>query len=170
MTQEEMIEKYNDLYSYMATSGKKKNMEIFGNVMSDMFEWFVVNKQDAAEEFLDELCSVKWNNYLSANEANEIVSKMVPKAVWSYDIVIKALTDLGYTIEEEPAYNKYALWVVISSVYSDSAESIANIMGKTIDSVDNTDMLKACYKLAIDKLKDSDGKYNVRKYFLDDDE
>lgn len=169
MTSEEMIEKYHGLYDYMAQSGEKKNMELFGSVMSEMFEYLSINKPDLASDFLDELCAVKWKNYLSEKEASSIISNMTPKPIWNYDTVIQSLKELGLPIEEDPSYNSYALYVTISSIYSDSADSIAAIMGKTKDVVENSDMLKACYKLAIDKLKDSDGMFNARKYFLDDD-
>lgn len=169
MTQDEMLEKYHELYDYMAMSGEKKNMQTFGDVLTEMYEWFVANKQDMAKDLLDELCAVKWHNYLSKKEADDIVSSMMPKPIWAYDIVMKALTDLGYKTEEDPFYNTYALWVVVSMVYSDSADSIAYIMGKTKDTVDNTDLLKACYRLAIDKLKDGDNVFNVKRYFSDED-
>lgn len=169
MGQDGMIEKYHDLYDYMAMSGEKKNMQIFGDVMTEMYEWFATNKTDMAKDFLDELCAVKWHNYLSKKESDEIIAKMLPKPIWAYDTVIKALTDLGFSVEEDPYYNTYALWVTLSSIYSDSADTIANIMGKTKDTVENADMLKACYHLAIDKLKDGDNVFNVKRYFSDND-
>ena len=63
-------------------------------------------------------------------------------------------------------YNSYAMYVGISMKYSDSALTLAErVLKKSIAEVDELDMLKMCYYLAKDSLKDKDGVFNIRKYF-----
>jgi hypothetical protein len=53
----------------------------------------------------------------------------------------------------------------MNMVYSDSAKTIAKLLGKPLDEVDNEDMIVATYNLAVDKLTDEDGRFKVRLYF-----
>ena len=65
MTQEEMKQEFNALYNMMASSNKVENMHIFGEVHKKMFDWFVANKPDLAMEFLEELESIRWQQYVT---------------------------------------------------------------------------------------------------------
>ena len=50
--------------------------------------------------------------------------------------------------------------------YSDSASTIADIvLKKSLNEVDGSEMLRICYHLALDLLKDKDGVFDIRKYF-----
>lgn len=53
----------------------------------------------------------------------------------------------------------------MSMVYSDSSETIAAIIGKPVDEVETETMLTAVNNLALDKLTDKDGVFNIRTYF-----
>ena len=167
MNANEMREKYAMLYDYMANSNKTKYMKAFGNVMNDMMDWMITNKPELAMNEIEKLESIKWNNYLTTSEADEIVASMIPKAPWSKEAWSSAMDSLGFKKEEEPYYNSCALWTTMNMVYSDSAHTIASIMGKTIDEVPKEAMVKAAYGLAIDKLKDKDSFFSVRDYFLE---
>ena len=168
MSANEMREKYAMLYDYMANSNKTKYMKAFGNVMNDMMDWMIANKPDLAMDEIEKLESIKWNNYLTTNEAEEIVANMIPKAPWSREVWSQAMDSLGFPKEEEPYYNSCALWTTMNMIYSDSAHTIASIMGKTaIEEVPKEAMVKAAYGLAIDKLKDQDGVFEIRQYFLE---
>lgn len=153
------------LYEYMATSGNPAYMKAFGSVMNEMMQWMISNRQADAEEYIDKLCSIKWNNYLTTKEAERIVASMNPKAPWNREVWKQAMDSLGLPVGEPPYYNSCALWVVMNMIYSDSAESIARIMGKDLNSVDSADLVKAIYSLALDKLKDTDGHFSIRRYF-----
>ena len=123
------------------------------------------NKADAASEWIEKLGAIKWRNYLTPKEAEEIVANMVPKAAWSRDIWRQALTNNGLELEHEPMYNSCALWTTMNMIYSDSGKTIANIMGGDLDSVDQLELVKAIHALAVDKLTDEDGVFNIRRYF-----
>ena len=165
MNAQELKERYASLYDYMASSGNPEYMKVFGKVMNEMTDWFIANKPELAEEWIDKLGAIKWRNYLTQKEASDIVSRMEPKAPWSRETWMGAMDNLSLVHEEIPYYNSCALWAVMNMVYSDSAQSIASIMGKPLQEVPAEQMVKASHALALDKLKDKDGVFNVRKYF-----
>lgn len=100
-----------------------------------------------------------------AKEADKIVEAMNPKPVWDKEQLMEGLQKLELPTEEVPYFNDNALYVTVSMVYSDSAKTIANIIGKPLAEIDDDTMMKAIYSLAMDKLKDVDGKFSVRRYF-----
>lgn len=165
MEAKEMVEKFDNFYGIMKASKDVCNMKLFGDVMHEMFDWFVENKPELAEEWLSKLESIKWNNYLTAKEADKIVEAMNPKPVWDKEQLMEGLQKLELPTEEVPYFNDNALYVTVSMVYSDSAKTIANIIGKPLAEIDDDTMMKAIYSLAMDKLKDVDGKFSVRRYF-----
>jgi hypothetical protein len=164
---DDMMCRFERLYDQMSASGEVKNMRLFGSVMKEMFAWFVAYKADAAENWLEKLESMKWKNYLTKQEAEEIVSKMSPKCPWRRDVWASAMEANGYALEETPYYNSCALWVTMCMIYSDSSSSIHAIMkmaGGT-EGVSDKDFFAAVHMLALDKLKDADGVFDVRRYF-----
>lgn len=158
MTSEEMKNEFNALYNMMANSNKVENMHTFGNVLKEMFLWFVANKPAEAEEFLNKLESIRWKNFLTPKEAERIVGDMVPNAPWTRDQWKTTIEKHGYDLEHEPYYNKCALWTVMNMIMSDSSETLAKY-------IDKDKMFDAVYALALDKLRDKDAKFNVRTYF-----
>lgn len=166
MTQEEMKKEFESLYDMMASSNKVENMRTFGNVHKEMMDWFIANKPELAQEWLDKLSSIKWKNYLTPKEAEKIVAGMNPKAPWSRDVWSQAMKQLGLPTEEEPYYNPCALWVVMNQVYTDHAQTIAdNIIKKPLAEIPAEQIVPIIRALAIDLLKDKDNVYSVRKYF-----
>ena len=158
MTQEEMKNEFYALYNMMANSNKVENMRAFGNAHKEMMEWFIANKPDLAQEWIDKLSAIRWKNYLTPKEADSIVSKMEPKAPWTRDQWKAAMTQYGYPIDDEPHYNRCALYVVMNMIMSDSS----NTIGKYVS---EDDVFGIVHDLAVDKLTDKDGKFSVRKYF-----
>ena len=158
MNAQELKSAYNDLYGYMAKSQDPANMKAFGKVMTEMYMWYADNKPEAANEWLEKLSAIKWNNYLTPKEAEKIVSEMDPKAPWSRDQWRAAMEQNGYPLEEEPYYNRCALWVTMNMIMSDSSATIGKYVA-------NGDLFKLVHDLAVDKLKDADMKFNIRKYF-----
>ena len=161
MNTQELKDRYSTLYAEMAASCNPKNMEVFGHVMTEMMDWLIRNRPAEAEMFIEELCSVMWENYLTRKEAQEITAAMQP-ASWSYEAWKQAVVRLSLPMEEEYCYNEYALYAVMCMVDSDSRETLRKLL-----SVEVTDdrYLKAAYALALDKLCDADKRFNVRSYF-----
>lgn len=157
-------EKYSELYNMMAQSQNPKNMKVFGNVMTEMMDVMIQKMPTEAEEMIDKLEAIKWRQYLTPREAETIVSKMDPKAPWSREAWKNTMESFGLPLEEQPAYNRCALWVEMNKIYSDFGENIAELIGKTLVPTDK-DIIAACYKMALKNLKDKDGVYNIRKYF-----
>ena len=166
MTSQELKEKYTELYDYMSASRKTENMKLFGHVMTEMMDWMISNKPEAAQEWIDTLGAIKWRNYLTPKEAENIVSEMIPKAPWTREQWSKAMDLNGLDKEEEPYFNSCALYATMSAVYTDHSQTLAKIVGQSIDEIPESDFFQAIYFLALDKLKDRDGKFDVRKYFL----
>lgn len=159
----EQIKKFGELYSKMSTSGNVEDMKVFGNVMHKMFKYISERMPEKAEEYLEELCAVKWHNYLTKKEAGEIVGSMEPKAAWTMEQVKREVEAMGMPVEEMPYYNWCALYTTISMICSDSGETLKKYAFGEVAS-DNK-LFELCYHLAVDKLKDKDEVFNIRKYF-----
>lgn len=158
MTAEEMKKEFEALYTMMANSNKVEFMHTFGKVHKEMMEWFIQNKPEMAQEWIEKLESIKWRNYLAPKEAQKIVDGMVPKAPWSRDQWKAAMEKEEFPLEKEPSYNRCALYVTMSMIHSDSSETLSKY-------VENEDLFEVIHSLAVDKLTDADGKFNVREYF-----
>lgn len=171
MSKEQMIERYEELYMKMKNSKDVKNMKAFGDAMTWFFKEMTKVHPDMAEKFLSHIECIEWDNYLSQDEAKNIGMRIVNQDGtkgyhWNHEVFTKAVESLGGIVEEKPYYNSYALCVTANMVYSDHANSIAMDMGyKTPKEVPNEDMALSCYRKAVEKLKDVDGGFHVRKYF-----
>ena len=164
MNATELKDRYLGLYDYMAQSRDPKNMKAFGTVMTSMMDYLIQTKPDVAEDMIDKLESIKWHQYLTPKEAETITAKMDPKAPWSRDQWKAAMESFGLPLEEPPYYNRCALWVEMSKMYSDFGDEIAALLGKPLTPTDK-DIITACYKMALKTLKDKDGVYDIRRYF-----
>lgn len=165
MNASELREKYTMLYDYMSTSKKTEYMMAFGKVMSEMMDDMIANSPSKAEEYIDKLCAIKWQNYLTQKEADKIVSSMNPKAPWSRDVWRNAMDSFGLEKEDSPCYNSCAMWVTMNMVYSDHAETLAKAMGKNLQDIPTEQLVRTIYALSIDLLCDSDKNFNIRRYF-----
>ena len=158
MNSQELKQQYAELYSYMANSKKPENMKAFGNVMTEMYMWMAENKPDAAQEWLNKLEAIKWHNYLTPKEADMIVSGMNPQRPWSREQWKQVMEQHGFKLEEEPYYNRCALYVEMSAIYSDSSDTLKRYASQA-------DQFEVIHALALDKLKDKDEVYDIRNYF-----
>ena len=70
----------------------------------------------------------------------------------------QAMTEHGFEMQDEPCYNSCALYVTMNMIMSDSGETLAKY-------VDKDNLFKAVHDLAVDKLTDHDGVFNIRSYF-----
>lgn len=161
-----MKKEFASMYDLMANQRDVKFMRVFGGVHKEMFDWFVANKPDLAQEWLDKLEAIKWHQYLTRKEAENIIARMKPDAPWKYDVWQAAMAKLGIPMEEQPYYNQYALCTEMNKQYSDHAETIATkILKKPLTSIPAEDIVPGIYAMAVDVLKDRDGIYNIRAYF-----
>ena len=160
-----MKQEFLELYDMMANQHDVKYMRVFGNVHKEMMDWFIANKPELAQEWLDKLEAIKWHQYLTPKEAEKIVAGMDPAGPWSRDTWKKALESFGLPLEDAPYYNSCALWVEMNKIYSDFGAEIAALIGKPLSPTDK-DIISACYRLALKNLRDKDGVYDIRKYFL----
>lgn len=158
MNSQQQKQEYTELYSFMANSKDPANMKAFGTVMTEMFMWMADNKPEAAQEWLEKLSAIKWNNYLTPKEADMITQGMVPQRPWSREQWQQAMNQHGYKLEEEPYYNRCALYVKMCEIYSDSSETLKKYAG-------TADQFDVIHALALDKLKDKDEVYNIRNYY-----
>lgn len=171
MTKEQMIDRYEELYHKMATSKEPKYMHIFGEAEKYMFKEVAKMNPEMADNWLSHLEAVCWSNYLSEKEAKNIGMRIVNQDGskgfhWTHDVFTKAVESLGGVVEEKPYYNSYALYVTANTIYSDHALSIAMDLGyKEPKEVPNEKMALSVYRKAVEKLKDIDGGFQVRKYF-----
>ena len=167
MTKQEMTDKFMTLYGMMASSGDVKQMHTFGEVHKKMMAWMIENKPELAEEFIEELCSIKWRQYLTRNEATEVVRAMVPQAPWDYTTWEKAMDAMRLEKEREGVFNSYALWVAMNQVYTDFGGSTARMLGEPLNKIPAETLVPYVHDMAVSLLTDEDGKYCIRKYFLE---
>ena len=160
-----MKQEFLELYDMMANQHDVKYMRVFGDVHKEMMDWFIANKPELAQEWLDKLEAIKWHQYLTPKEAEKIVAGMDPAGPWSRDTWKKAMESFGLPMEDAPYYNSCAIWVEMNKIYSDFGAEIAALIGKPLSPTDK-DIISACYRLALKNLRDKDGVYEIRKYFL----
>lgn len=158
MNAEMLKEKYHALYQHMVASKKTENMKVFGSVMTAMIDDMITSNPSKAEEYISRLESIKWKNYLTPKEAEKIVEEMNPKAPWSREQWKTAMSQHGYELEHEPCYNPCALWVVMNMLMSNSGSTLPKY-------VEADNLFAVVHDLAVDQLKDADGKFMVRDYF-----
>ena len=167
----EILERYEELYEDMATSGNKDKMTAFGDAERWAFKRMNEISPKDAQCWLDKLEAMHWKNYLSKHEADEITSKLINQngrigAHWGYETFKNAVESLGGKVYEKPFYNCYALWVTANMIYSDHAQSVAEDMGMSSpEAVPNEKMALSMYKKAVEQLKDVDRPKFVREYF-----
>lgn len=159
----ERMEYFDELYIKMSESSDIEDMELFGGVMREAMQYICKHSPEYADELMEKLCAICYKNYLTKKEADAIVSKMEPSAKWSMEHLERTLSAMGAPAEEEPCYNKYALLAAVSMVASDSADTIVKYAFDGQE--DDAKLLEVCYHLALDKLKDKDRVFNIRKYF-----
>lgn len=160
-----MKEEFLKLYDYIVNSEDPEKMHVLGQVVKSMMNRFIESYPQWAREYLDTLQAVKWCNYLTAKEAEQIVSNMKPSPAWTRTAWDGMMTNLGYPKEEEPYYNEHALYVTMCMKSSDSGDTIISEMNANGINPDRDAVFKFIYKLALDVLKDKDRMFNIRSYF-----
>ena len=161
------MENFDELYGIMATSANVKYMRVFGDTMRCMMKDMEDMHPELAQEYIEKLCAIKWKNYLTKNEALDIIGKMNPEATWNMQEWLDEMEKLGFRMEDKPYYNDYALYIAMNQVISDHGDTIVAINGeKSLSDISEEELVEYAYRLAIDLLKDKDGVYDIREYFL----
>lgn len=145
MNKKEMTEKFQELFSNMASGDNVGKMKLFGRVMGDMMQELIETHPEKAEEYLERLEAVKWKNYLTQKEAEQMVAEMEPAAPWSREQWMTAMKQHGYELEKWPCYNSCALWTEMNMLMSESSKTISKY-------VQSSDQFKVVHDLAVDKL------------------
>ena len=167
METKDIMSKFDELYGMMASSTNVKYMRTFGDTMRCMMKDMAAKHPELAQEYLDKLCAIKWKNYLTKNEALDIIGKMNPEATWNMQGWLDEMEKLGLCMEDKPYYNDYALYIAMNQVVSDHGCTIAKILGKEdVKDIGTEHLVKYAHSLALDLLKDKDGVYDIREYFL----
>lgn len=165
MDKNELKQTWDELYAIMENSKNPQIMILFGEVMKVMMERSISYDQVFAEKMLEKLCSIKWKNYVTAEEADAVVMKMDPQPGWTREAWTRQMERLGMPLEEAPYYNKWALYLTMCMKVSDSKVSIARMMGKMPTELTQDELATGAHLLAMDVLKDKDGVFDLRKYF-----
>lgn len=154
-------EKFDELYSTILASKDERKMKILGCMTKKIMYQTIESHPQRAEELLEILEAVNWNNYLTEKEADQIVSKMSPAPRWSRQQWKTYIEKTDKALEMHPYYNKCALYVTMCMIDSDS--------GKTIKALESNEekYFEIIYSLATDKLLDKDGVFNIRHYFCE---
>ena len=171
MNAEEMKSRYDYLYNLMKSSKDVDKMQIFGKAEHRMFNKLVNSNPSMAKEWLEMLETVLWSNYLTEDQAEKLAEKIINQdgstgPYWPMDVFFSVVPKLGGHLEDEPHYNKYALWLVANAHYSDFARSTAEDMGyATPAEVPAEKMALSMYKKAVESLKDPDRLHYISDYY-----
>lgn len=168
---EDLIKKYDELYDSMAMSKDTRKMRAFGEAEKHMFHEVAEHHPELAEEWLNHIKMKMWNNYLTENQARKIASELVnqdgthgPK--WSMETFLSVVLRNGGKPDDEPYYNRCALWLVANAHYSDFAKSTAEDMGyRSVMEVPPERMAMSMYRKAVESLKDIDRPHYIADYY-----
>lgn len=155
----ELREQFKRIYNEIIDSHDECKMQVLGSVTKAMMCDLIDSDPKQAQEYLDKLEAVNWDNYLTEQEAANIYDSMNPAPLWSRAEWDKTMRANGYDMEHRPHYNAHALFVTMDMITSDSGDTIRKKMA------DMDDMFNFVHQLALDKLRDKDGRFEVRKYF-----
>lgn len=174
MTTKELIDRYTQLYGVMKSSRDVSKMKMFGTTFTNMFNQVAEKHPEIAMATIDMLSAIEYNNYVTMAEAMEVAHDFIndDKAImgtsqeskgphWKADEVKAVLSSRGIPLEEKPYYNWWSLWLTINMVYSDDADTLAELL----HTKDQEQLAVACYKFALRKLKDPDRLHFIREYF-----
>lgn len=107
---------------------------------------------------------VRFQNYLSEEEFEEITSKFVNfdgsrGAHWDdADAAFRALSSLDIEYEKTGEYNKWAFLAVLNMIWSDEWGVLRNYATSEQE-------VRVCAELAASRLEDRDHVFSVRRYF-----
>lgn len=165
---EDLKQRYESLYKNMVDSKNVKNMMLFGSVMSEMMERAIQRDAAFAQQAIDKLESINWNQYLTKADAEKLCEKILPRYEWSFETWDKALKSLELESERKTEFNKYALWALMNIIYSKHSETISQkFLEFTAEDVSDEQMIQFIHSLAIDLLTNDSGvAFNIKEFFF----
>lgn len=165
MEKQELEKRFEDRYADIIESRDEQKMERLGAMVKRMIHWMTKNVPEVAEQaiaMLDDEDGKTNTNYLTKEEARDIVEDMDPQPAWSMNRLAATLEQMKMRLDDAPHYNRWALLTTMLMIQSDSGPTLSHFMNTSKES---ERMVTIIYQLALDRLKDLDGKFNIRKYF-----
>ena len=163
---ENLNEKYTMLYDNIVASKEPKHFKLFCEVSNAVMQELIKAQPAVAEKYIEKLCAIKWQQYLTKSEAVSILEKMNPAPHWDFERWSADIQRYALEAERESVFNKYALWIAMNAKYSDEAEVLASkAFGKPVAEVPEQTFFTLIHALAVSNLTDKDGVYNIRTYF-----
>lgn len=165
MDKQQMEQQFLSRYDSIIQSGDTRQMERLGAMVKRVMGWmFKYEPQVAAQALalLDDNTATDYANRLTEQEAKNIVAQMVPQPAWTMQGLTASLQSMGLPGDVPPHFNLWALLTTMLMIQSDEGESLK----EAIHANDRDErLLRLVYKLAVNRLEDQDGKFNIRKYF-----
>ena len=165
MDKQQMEQQFLARYDSIIRSGDTRQMERLGAMVKRVMGWmFKYEPQVAAQALalLDDNTATDYANRLTEQEARNIVAQMVPQPAWTMQGLTASLQSMGLPGDVHPHFNLWALLTTMLMIQSDEGESLK----EAIHANDRDErLLRLVYKLAVNRLEDQDGKFNIRKYF-----
>lgn len=106
-----------------------------------------------------------YNNFVTEAEAVGITDKFMNAdgsagAKWSMEEIADFVDSIGGEVEQEPYFNRFALYVTMNMEHSDHSR----VINKWSEG-DASKYAEMCYDLAVSQLKDKDKPHWIREYF-----
>lgn len=160
-----MQQQFLTRYDSIIQSGDTQQMERLGAMVKRVMGWLTKYEPQVAMQalaLLDDDTATDYTNRLTEQEAKNIVAQMVPQPAWTMQGLTASLQSMGLLGDVPPHFNLYALLTTMLMIQSDEGESLK----EAIHANDRDErLLRLVYKLAVNRLEDQDGKFNIRKYF-----
>lgn len=167
MDKKELLDKFHSLLTEVKNSDDHEDIEVSLDMLKKALYLLADTNIRNAKELVE--CyggSLKYYNFLTETEAEDIVDKFVNQdgskgAKWrDHDELFRRVDELGGRTECEPHYNKWALFVAMNKFASDQHSVIVKWVGD-----DKDKYFEACYELAVTQLKDKDRLCWIRPYY-----
>lgn len=135
---------------------QEEGREIFDKTFEQMFKEVLGVAPDIAVRCLDRLEAVKWNNYLTEEEAR----KAIAEEAWGIQDVEVCAVCAGDQPDCTPYYNKWALWATMNDIMSKHR-------GALLKRMSDQEAREVVYDMARETLTDTDPRRRrfVRSYF-----
>lgn len=163
MEKTELEKKFEERYAEIIASQDLGQMERLGEMVKRVMHWMFKYEPGVAQQamkLLDEDGDCR--NQLTEKEAINIVAQMDPKPVWHMSQLAQTLEQMKLRLDEQPYFNRWALLTTMLMIQSDEGDALSAAMNTSKGS---ERMVTVIYQLALCRLKDIDGKFNIRKYF-----
>lgn len=167
MEKQDILERFTSLLDEVKREKDEEDISVSLSVLRKAVDMLVATDTRKAMCLLE--CyegALKYCNFLIEDEAEKIVSSFInydgtKGAYWrDHDVLFETVDRLNGKTEDEPAYNKWALYATMNMVASDQGGVIAKWVGS-----DKEQFALACYELALSHLNDKDRECWCREYF-----